>query len=65
MAEEKEIPDLYADHFMIAGGPYGAAINFAKSPPRARSRQDAGYGSPGSDELRAHQDPDLRSGSPH
>lgn len=33
MAEEKEAPEFYADNFMIAGGPYGAVINFAKSPP--------------------------------
>jgi hypothetical protein len=35
MAEEKEkeVPEYYADHFMIAAGPYGAVINFAKSPP--------------------------------
>jgi len=33
MPEEKEIPEYYSDQFMIAGGPYGAVINFAKSPP--------------------------------
>jgi len=33
MPEEKEVPEYYSDHFMVAGGPYGAAINFAKSPP--------------------------------
>ena len=33
MSEEKEIPEYYADNFMMAGGPYGAVINFAKSPP--------------------------------
>ena len=32
MAEEKEIPEYFSDHFMIAGGPYGAVINFARSP---------------------------------
>jgi len=33
MPEEKEVPEYYSDHFMIAGGPYGAVINFGKSPP--------------------------------
>ncbi len=33
MPEEKEVPEYYSDHFMIAGGPYGAAVSFAKSPP--------------------------------
>lgn len=33
MPEEKEVPEYYSDQFMIAGGPYGAVINFAKSPP--------------------------------
>jgi hypothetical protein len=31
--EEKKIPEYYADHFMMAGGPYGAVINFGESPP--------------------------------
>jgi hypothetical protein len=33
MAEEKEIPEYYADNFMVAGGPYGAVINYGESPP--------------------------------
>ena len=33
MPEEIEVPEYYSDQFMIAGGPYGAVINFAKSPP--------------------------------
>ena len=33
MPEEKEIPEYYADQFMLAGGPYGVVVSFAKSPP--------------------------------
>ena len=33
MPEEKEIAEYYADQFMLAGGPYGVVISFAKSPP--------------------------------
>ncbi len=32
MAEEKEIPEYFSDQFMLAGGPYGAVISFAKGP---------------------------------
>jgi len=32
MPEEKEIPEYFSDQFMLAGGPYGAVIGFAKGP---------------------------------
>jgi hypothetical protein len=32
MPEEKEIPEVYSDQFMISGGPYGVLINLNKSP---------------------------------
>jgi len=32
MPEEKEIPEVYSDQFMISGGPYGLLINLNKSP---------------------------------
>jgi hypothetical protein len=32
MPEEKQIPEVYSDQFMISGGPYGVVINFNKSP---------------------------------
>jgi len=32
MPEEKEIPEVYSDQFMLSGGPYGVVINFSKSP---------------------------------
>lgn len=33
MPEEKEIPEVYSDQFMISGGPHGLVINMKKSPP--------------------------------
>ena len=33
MAEETDVPEFYADQFMVSGGPYGLAINFRISPP--------------------------------
>lgn len=33
MTEEKDIPDVYSDQFMIGGGPYGVVINLNKSHP--------------------------------
>lgn len=32
MPEEKEIPEVYSDQFMISGGPYGVLMNLNKSP---------------------------------
>ena len=32
MPEEKEIPEVYSDQFMISGGPYGVLINLNRSP---------------------------------
>jgi hypothetical protein len=32
MPDEKEVPEVYSDQFMISGGPYGVVINLNKSP---------------------------------
>ena len=34
MAEdEKEIPEIYSDQFILSGNPYGMVLNFRKAPP--------------------------------
>ena len=32
MPEENESPEFYSDQFTVSSGPYGAVINFQKSP---------------------------------
>jgi hypothetical protein len=31
--DEKNVPDVYSDQFVVSGGPYGMALGFRKSPP--------------------------------